>query len=434
VTRSGRPELALGELGDISYSAIKNRAGKITGYRARARWRRPTDGVILPKEKAGSSKSAAKAALKNYVDELNRSAGPGSSAITPDTKIPVLADLWLAECVLDDGVSDTSVKLYRRQIEPAKTRFRKDGELDRRVVADDGLKIKIAFAQLSVRELTASRFAAHEAAILAQGKKPTARIHRIIVGGMMDLAVQHGAILPGAHPVTSLRALRIKTPPVRALTQDEMSRLREQLRAYSRGEAIKGGAKAGRARAVHLIPMLDMMLATGARPGEICGLRKCDVHRPEVVGDPWVLDIFGTVALGDDGVYRQAHTKTGPEGNRSLVLPKFAVAILLEMGAAFWDAGDESPMFPTGTGAFRWTSSLAKPWNLARGEEFAWVSRKTLRKTVATVVHDQYGIEQARRQLGHRKGSKVTEVHYIDQPLLAPDSTPALERFHGGDG
>ncbi|TDP29740.1 tyrosine-type recombinase/integrase [Nocardia ignorata] len=431
MVRSGRPGLELGELGDISYTAIKNASGKVTGYRARARWRRPTDGVILPKEKTGQSKSAAKAALKKYVDELNQSAGPGSSLVTPDTKIPVLADLWLAECVLDDSINDASIRLYRTQIEPSERKLKKDGTPDMRV-RPDALKVKTVFANLTVRELTAPRYAAHEAAIIAQGMKSKAAVHRVIVRGMMDLAVRHGAISPGAHPISSLKALRIKVPTVRALTFEELSRLREQLRAYSRGEAIEGGpAKTGRRRAAHLVPMLDMMLATGARPGEILGLRKCDVHRPERVGDPWVLDIFGTVKYGDSGVYRQPHTKTGPEGNRSVVLPRFAVAILLEMGAAFWDADDESPAFPTRNGTFRGSSSLSKPWNSARGEEFGWVSRKTLRKTVATIIAEEYGVDHARRQLGHRKGSKVTEQHYVDQPTLAPDSTPALERFRG---
>lgn len=433
MVRSGRPALELGELGDISYSEIKDGADKIVGYRARARWRRPSDGVIVPKEKTGRSKSAAKAALRKYVEDLNRSAGPGSSLITPDTKIPDLADLWLAECELDEGIDDASVELYRGEINPTVRRVRKDGTPDRRV-DPDAIRIKTAFAGLSVRELTAPRVKAHEAAILAKGQKAKAKLHRIILKGMMNLAVQHGAILPGAHPVSGLKAIRQGSPDVRALTELEFAELRVQLRAYCRGEAIPGGAPAGRRRAASLLQVLEILIATGARPGEVLGLRKCDVHRPERVGDPWTIDIFGTTKprpKAQGGTFRQAHTKTGPEGNRSMVLPRFAVAVLLEMGAAFWEPEDESPVFPSQTGRWRLPASIRQVWIEARGDRFAWVSPRTLRKTVATVIAQEYGSEQAARQLGHRKGSKVTELHYIDRPVLAPDSTPALERFVG---
>ncbi|MFD3594251.1 tyrosine-type recombinase/integrase [Nocardia sp. NPDC058640] len=388
----------------------------------------------MPKEKTARSKSAAKSALKSYIDKLNKSAGPGSSLITPDTKIPVLADLWLAECERDEGIDAESIEQYRGQINPTERRLKKDGTPDRRV-DPDSVRIKTAFAGLSVRELTAPRVAAHEALILARGTKSKLKLHRIILKGMMNLAVQHGAILPGAHPVMALKPLRGSSPSVRALTMVELVELRAQLRAYSLGEAIEGGAKAGRRRAPHLVRVLDMLLATGARPGEILGLRRCDVHRPEVVGDPWVLDIFGTVKRrpkGEGGTFRQAHTKTGPEGNRSVVLPKFAVSIVLEMGAAFWEPDDESPMFPTRTGGWRLPSDIRTPWNEARGSRFGWVQQRTLRKTVATIIDAEYGADQAGRQLGHRKGSKITEMHYIDRPVLAPDSTPALERFNGG--
>ncbi|MFD0362831.1 hypothetical protein ACFQZZ_15410 [Nocardia sp. GCM10030253] len=69
-------------------------------------------------------------------------------------------------------------------------------------------------------------------------------------------------------------------------------------------------------------------------------------------------------------------------------------------------------------------------WRQALGEKFAWVTPKTFRKTVASLIADQYGPQAAARQLGHANDS-VTKRHYIDQPTEAPDFTAALGRLAG---
>ncbi|MGX1772005.1 hypothetical protein ACWIGW_07800 [Nocardia brasiliensis] len=433
MTRGGRPEMALGDLGDISFTAIKKN-GKVVGYRARGRWRQPSDGVILQKEKSGPSKTAAKAALKDYVKYLNEQAGGGSNLVTPDTKIPDLADLWLKECEADDGIDSDTVDRYREEIEPSVPRLRKDGTPDARFKPGT-LRVKTAFANLSVKDLTAPRYDQHEKAILAAGFKQKARFHRVIVSGMMDLAIRHGAIKPGDHPVSGTKPIRRdRTNPV-SLKQEQLEGLRAQLRTWLRGEAIPGtpAYTHGPARDPDIVRIGDVMLGSGARPSEALGFRKCDVHRPKRPGDPWVVDIFGTVKQGGKGVgaYRQAHTKTGDDGKRSAILPSFTVAVLIEMGAEEWDEDDESPVFPSRAGGWRSPANFRRTWRDARGETYAWVVPKTFRKTVATVITREYGIGQAGLQLGHRRGSKVTEEHYVERELLVPDSSAALERFAG---
>lgn len=430
----GRTELALGELGDISYTPIRKN-GKLVGYRARGRWRRPTDGEIKEREKSGSSKSAAKSALKRYVETLNEQT-TGSAEITRDTKIPALADLWLAECELDEEMSGGTVDRYRQEINPTQPRTRKDGSPDRRV-KEDSYKIKTVFANISVGELTAPRYSAYEKTILATGNRTKARLQRVVVKGMMDLAVRHGAIRPGDHPVQSLKAIRQNREKPRALEQAQLAELRDQLRRWLRGEPIPGtpGNMKGPPRNPDIVRICDLMLATGARPGEALGLRRCDVHRPELVGDPWVVDIFGTVLpyrKAGEGIRRQAHTKTGEFGKRSVLLPRFAVSVLAEIGAHHWAPDDESPVFPNRDGGWRSPANFRTTWREARGDRFAWVTPKTFRKTVATVIAAEYGADRAGAQLGHREGSKVTALHYIDRSRLAPDSTPALEAFAGG--
>ena len=56
---------------------------------------------------------------------------------------------------------------------------------------------------------------------------------------------------------------------------------------------------------------------------------------------------------------------------------------------------------------------------------------KTFRATVATLIAEEYDPAQAGLQLGHKPVSKVTEEYYIAKKQLAPDSTPALDKFVG---
>jgi integrase len=57
-----------------------------------------------------------------------------------------------------------------------------------------------------------------------------------------------------------------------------------------------------------------------------------------------------------------------------------------------------------------------------------WVTQKTLRKTVATLVDEAHGSVVASKQLGHA-GDAVTKKHYIAQSLVPIDTGQALEIF-----
>ncbi|MFF3226064.1 hypothetical protein ACFYV7_24920 [Nocardia suismassiliense] len=47
------------------------------------------------------------------------------------------------------------------------------------------------------------------------------------------------------------------------------------------------------------------------------------------------------------------------------------------------------------------------------------------------VITREYGIGQAGLQPRHRRGSMVTEEHYVEREWLVPDSSAALARFAG---
>ncbi|WP_051174999.1 site-specific integrase [Nocardia exalbida] len=87
-------------------------------------------------------------------------------------------------------------------------------------------------------------------------------------------------------------------------------------------------------------------------------------------------------------------------------------------------------MLPNRDGGIWDPHNFNRLWRQARGEKFAWVTPKTFRKTLASLIADQYGPQAAAQQLGHANDS-VTKRHYIDQPTEAPDFTAALGRLAG---
>ncbi|WP_052066322.1 tyrosine-type recombinase/integrase [Rhodococcoides fascians] len=88
----------------------------------------------------------------------------------------------------------------------------------------------------------------------------------------------------------------------------------------------------------------------------------------------------------------------------------------------------ENALFVTGTGNWVSPANVRRSWRAARGDDFDWVTPHTLRKTVATLVKETYGVEAAQIQLGHAN-TRVTEAHYIQRVTLAPDMSDALNKF-----
>ena len=217
-------------------------------------------------------KEAAKALLKAYVEELNTQL-LGSDQITRNTKIPVLADLWIAECEQDEGIGRETVERYRAEINPSKPRIKNDGTLDRRY-KPDMLTIKTQFENVSIWEVGTPRYVLHEQAILAQGHHQKAKFHRIIMSGMMDLAVRHGAILPGQHPIACLKPIRTERGNPVALLQEQLVALRAQLRAWQRGEEIPGtpAYTTGPHRDPHVVWIGDMLPGHRGAPGRGTGI------------------------------------------------------------------------------------------------------------------------------------------------------------------
>jgi len=86
-------------------------------------------------------------------------------------------------------------------------------------------------------------------------------------------------------------------------------------------------------------------------------------------------------------------------------------------------------VFVTRNGTWHQVVNIERRWRAIRKDTgFDWVTPHTLRKTVATLVSEQVGSEEASRQLGH-SSSQITLEHYIARPSVAADHTELLQAF-----
>ncbi|MFF3226397.1 tyrosine-type recombinase/integrase [Nocardia suismassiliense] len=390
-----------------TYGRITSKRQSNGSWRATTRYR-DDDGITRPVHKFGPTKGQAEDILRKALTQ--RSGGRGR-LITRDTKLTDLADLWLAEKVLQDGITEQTLDLYRMEINVST-----DSRANK-----DTIKIKPALGNLRVWEATTSRIDAYLKRIVLNGHREKARRQRVILSEMMSMAVRHDAI--GSNPVREVADLPRKRQKPRAADLETLTGLRAQLRAWVDGTPLDGvpAYTYGPKRNPRVLDVADIELGTGPRPGEALALRWSDI---DLDSTPARMTFSGTIIrIKGKGLIRQEWTKTD-SGYRTVVLPQFVIDTLRRVKAEAV-ANELDLVFPNRDGGIWDPHNFNRLWRQARGEKFAWVTPKTFRKTVASLIAEQYGPQAAAQQLGHANDS-VTKRHYIDQPTEAPDFTAAL--------
>jgi len=319
-----------------------------------------------------------------------------------------LGALWLAEIEASDRLTPQTVDQYRQA-------------LDMTVVP--------ALGGLRIREATTSRLDRFLKTIAAT-HPAKARRARVVLSAVFDMAVRHDA-LP-TNPIRGTAPLPTSKRQPRALTVDELRALREGVRRWQ-----AAGRTGGAARAPDLLDVVDILLATGARIGEVLAIRWCDV---DLSAERPALTITGTVVqVRGASLRRQDHPKTA-SGRRTVVLPRFAVDTLMRLQLEA-EGNAHDVVFPSSVGTLRSPYNFRRQWRAARSScGFEWVTPHTYRRTVATLLDRERGTKDAAAQLGH-SGTAVTEKHYVERMHQAPDASEVLEaladmgrqRFNDGE-
>ncbi|MEV6225111.1 tyrosine-type recombinase/integrase [Nocardia fluminea] len=393
-----------------TYGKIKSTRQRNGSWRATTRYR-DEDGISRPVDRFGATKGQAENALRRALAERTNSRG---KLITRDTTLTELADLWLAEKAVQDGITPQSLDLYRREIEVSTDKRAKP----------DAIKIKSSLGGLRVWEASTSRLDAHIKRIALDGHREKARRQRVILSEMMGMAVRHDAI--DRNPVREVADLPRKHTKPRAADIEVLYELRQHLDEWVNGAPLDGspGYTYGPKRNQRVLDVVDVELGTGPRPGEALALIWSDV---DLEAMPPRVTFSGTIVrIKGIGLIRQPRTKSD-SGYRTVLIPPFVVETLRRVQAEA-TPNELDLVFPNRDGGIWDPNNFNRLWKQARGDKFAWITAKTFRKTVATMIATVHSPEDAARQLGHA-GDAVTRRHYIDQPTQAPDFTATLERL-----
>lgn len=163
-----------------------------------------------------------------------------------------------------------------------------------------------------------------------------------------------------------------------------------------------------------LVEIMDVVRGSGARFGEVLGLRWSDVDFKERT-----ISITGTT---DERGGRKDKPKTD-SSRRVIPVAKIALDALERQFAKPYREQLGEPVFPTRAGTYRTVSNTETRLRQARGD--LKIVPHDFRKTVSTRIEEKYGVMAASRYLGH-SSTTVTEQAYLAAPAVIPDYTAAF--------
>ncbi|RDI54664.1 hypothetical protein [Nocardia mexicana] len=424
--------LEIGQYGKITskYYPAKKKARAWTTYR-------DIDGVCRPVDSWDTTEPKARAKLRGKLDDRQMPSKVAKEGrLTRDTRFGVALDKYLEELERDETMAQQTIDGYRRQIEKS----------DDKRADPDAIKIRPSLGHYRIRELDTPVLDTYFTSITTLGQKRKARWHKTIVGETLDLCKRHGAI-KGDNPVNgvSKRAMRRKRSNPRAAAWERLQALRTQVQQWGRGEAIPGTPAytfGPKRNAQELLDVMDMAAGSGGvRPHEVFAFLWEEVDGLDFDTALWQLEedyddgpevrltISGTVVpLKGKGWVRQSWLKVGDDKAYTVLLPWYAVKVLRRR----WEAAGRPTrglIFTSRNGRVKNPNNFNRVWRSARGAEFADITLRTYRKTVATATAEAKGVDAAGRQLNHANGSRVTAQHYVERAPEVPDNRDVLNAY-----
>ena len=360
---------------------------------------RDGDGRLRRVTATAGTRARAEAALRKKLVERDRIVATGE-AVTADTEFSKLGALWLEEIAIDPRLSDGTKGLYATELRTL---------------------LLPAWGNLAVREITTARL---ERFLKLQGATSysKAKHSRVLLNLILKFAMRHGAIR--YNPLVGTSPLHKPPAAPKALTLDELTRIRKAAREWRTGESRPGPKPDGQLRDI-----IEVMLGSSARIGEALALRRCDV---DMTANPPTVHIRGTVVVRKgNGVARQGWPKTHTS-DRIVAIPQFAAEVVRRRLALIADVDPEHLLFFTKRG------TPITPYNARRtfrqvldvaGLAGRGIKPHSFRRTVATLISEEADDEMAAEMLGHA-GTAVTREHYIERKQKAnPETARILERL-----
>ncbi|WP_374935779.1 tyrosine-type recombinase/integrase [Microbacterium sp. CJ77] len=345
----------IGTFGTISF-----RTGANGIVRARTRYR-DEDGALRQVQASGRSRKAAEQRLKVLLTERSRPAVAGE--LTPDTPFADLAELWLDDLDLEGRIAVKTRDLYEWNM--------------RKLVLP-------AFGQLRLKEVTVSRVDRF-LKTCAKTSYSRAKQAKNVLSLALGLAVRYDAI--PRNPVSGAARLRKPVSEILALTVPQIQAIRSAVSRWRTAEGLPGPRPDGQ-----LGIIIEVMLGTSARIGEVLAIRRCDV---DVTVVPATVKITGTIVCPKGRpAFRQDHPKTA-KSRRTVAVPSYTAAGIRQRLAAVPADGD-TLLFCSRNGTPLIPNNIRRRLRtILEAAGIHGVTPHAFRRTVATVLDRASGLELA---------------------------------------
>ena len=380
-----RPRLTIGTYGEIT--TRRRPSGRIE---ARARYR-DWDGATRLVEASGDTAAAATHALKAKCVDRNLIA-PSAGSLTADSPFPDLVAYWLEDIELEDRLSTATRQLYER---------------DMRTL------VLPAFKDLTLREIGVARCDLFLKR-LAKNSYSKAKHARVVLRLALALAVRHEVLL--RNPVDHVARLHRDARMPDAFTPEEITAIRAAIAYWEAGRDVSGPKPDGQLSAI-----IEVMLGTSARIGEVLAIRRRDID----LSVPSVRITGTIISPKGEPTTRQDHPKTA-RSRRTIQLPGFAATAAGRRLKELNTIDPDALLFCSREGTPLTTNNVRRQlrhvMNLAGIEG---VTPHKFRRTVATTINESAGVELASQLLGHTDPA-ITIKHYIRRNETVDHTTAAL--------
>jgi len=207
------------------------------------------------------------------------------------------------------------------------------------------------------------------------------------------------------NPIDNVSRLHKPKRTPTALTAPEVNAIRAVIKVWEQTRGTCGPNPEGQ-----LGQIVEVMLGTSARLGEVLAVRRCDV---DVTVNPALLRIAGTVISNKgEPTFRQNDPKTD-RSNRIVALPTFTSEALRRRLAVMADRSPEALVFSSRSGTPLTTANVRRRLRKVLGDAgIEGVHPHMCRRTVATVINERASVNLAAELLGHTD-PEVTVEHYI---------------------
>jgi integrase len=268
--------------------------------------------------------------------------------ISPQTTVAALVDHWLQRLRAEERLDRTTIDEYERVLR--KLVVPRLGGIRLHELTTD--RINMVLAELGARSLNRQRKA------------------KVVTGAMLDTAVEHGALC--VNPVRGSVSISRPRPDERSLTLAEVEAVRAAVQAWLSKE------RSGPKSSGDMADIIELMLATRARIGEVLALRWRDIDL-----DVRAVEINATIktepCIGSD-----RKTLSRP---RTVALPERA-ALILEARRTTGPGNFLDAVFPTRNVTWQQVNNVERRWRQIRREAgLEWVTPEVFRRSSTEPVH-----------------------------------------------